>query len=87
LKWAALAIVRLRKGTKIIHQEAKTFTHRAAAEKRAKSGEVALENPVGVSISQAPLAAANLTSTRATSSSNGIFRTAVKITAASAQPQ
>ena len=46
------AVVRLRKGTKIIHQEAKTFTHRAAAEKWAKSREVALENPGALKAAQ-----------------------------------
>jgi hypothetical protein len=39
------AAVRLRKGKQIIHREAKTFSLRSAAEKWAKSREVALENP------------------------------------------
>ncbi len=39
------AIIRIRKQAEVIHQEAKTFAHRAAAEKWAKSREVALENP------------------------------------------
>ncbi len=39
------AIVRLRKEKVVIHSEAKTFTHRSAAEKSAKAREVALENP------------------------------------------
>jgi hypothetical protein len=39
------AIVRLRKGVTIIHQEAKTFTHRAAALTWAKHREVTLEDP------------------------------------------
>lgn len=39
------AVVRLRKGASILHREAKTFSHRAAAEKWAKAREVALENP------------------------------------------
>ena len=39
------AIVRLRKEKIVIHSEARTFTHRLAAEKWAKAREVALENP------------------------------------------
>lgn len=42
------AAVRLRKGKQIIHREAKTFSHRSAAEKWAKSREVALENPAAL---------------------------------------
>jgi hypothetical protein len=38
------AVVRLRKGTKIIRQEARTFSHRAAAEKWAKSREVSRDS-------------------------------------------
>lgn len=39
------AIVRLRKDKVVLHSEAKTFTHRLAAEKWARAREVALENP------------------------------------------
>ncbi len=40
------AVVRIRKGNKVAHQEAKTFTHRGAATLWAKSREVVLEDPV-----------------------------------------
>jgi integrase len=39
------AVVRIRQGTQVIHREAKTFSHRAAAERWAKAREVALEDP------------------------------------------
>jgi hypothetical protein len=39
------AVVRIRQGTLVIHREAKTFSHRAAAERWAKAREVALEDP------------------------------------------
>lgn len=39
------AEVRLRRGKVVIHREANTFTHRSAAERWARSREVALENP------------------------------------------
>lgn len=39
------AIVRLRKGKTLLHTEAKTFAHRVAAERWARSREVALDNP------------------------------------------
>jgi integrase len=39
------AIVRIRNGKLIVHQEARTFTHKGAAEKWAKAREVALEDP------------------------------------------
>jgi integrase len=42
------AEVRLRKGKRVIHREAKTFTHRTAAEKWAKSREVCLEDPTAL---------------------------------------
>ncbi|MDB6046461.1 MAG: Integrase, partial [Gammaproteobacteria bacterium] len=42
------ANIRIRKGTRVIHREAKTFTYRAAAEKWAKSREVALEDPTAL---------------------------------------
>jgi hypothetical protein len=41
-------VIRLRKRAALIHQEAKTFSHRAAAERWAKSREVALENPAAL---------------------------------------
>jgi hypothetical protein len=43
-----MAIVRLRKGKEVIHQETKTFSQCTAAEKWAKSREVALENPAAL---------------------------------------
>jgi len=46
------AEVRLRKGKAVLHREAKTFMHRAAAEKWAKAREVALENPGELARSQ-----------------------------------
>jgi hypothetical protein len=39
------AIVRLRRGTTVLHQESKTFAHRSAAMSWAKYREVELENP------------------------------------------
>src|SRR5512146_363831 len=39
------AIVRVRKGKTIVHREAKTFAHRAAALTWAKHREVTLEDP------------------------------------------
>src|SRR5262245_8950832 len=39
------AVIRIRKGKTLIHQEAKTFSLRGATEKWAKSREVALEDP------------------------------------------
>jgi integrase len=39
------AVVRLRKGRAIVHQEARTFTHRLAATSWARHREVALEDP------------------------------------------
>ncbi|MHB8813617.1 MAG: tyrosine-type recombinase/integrase [Steroidobacteraceae bacterium] len=42
------ANVRIRKGKRVIYRESKTFTHRAAAEKWAKSREVALEDPTAL---------------------------------------
>ena len=39
------AIIRLRSGETIVHQEAKTFAHRSAAITWAKHREVELENP------------------------------------------
>jgi hypothetical protein len=42
------AIVRLRSGKMIVHQEARTFAHRSAAVSWAKHREVALEDPSAV---------------------------------------
>jgi integrase len=39
------AVVRIRRGTTVLHQESRTFTHRTAALSWAKHREVALENP------------------------------------------
>lgn len=39
------AIVRIRRQGKVLHQEAKTFAHRSAAERWGKHREVALEDP------------------------------------------
>lgn len=39
------AEVRLRKGALVLHREAKTFTHRAAAQRWARARDVALEDP------------------------------------------
>lgn len=39
------AMVRIRKGSTVIHQENRTFTHRSAALTWAKDREVALEDP------------------------------------------
>ncbi|HMN44645.1 MAG TPA: tyrosine-type recombinase/integrase [Povalibacter sp.] len=46
------AQIRLRKGKLVVHSEAKTFMHRAAAEKWAKAREVALESPGELARSQ-----------------------------------
>src|SRR5579862_8598914 len=42
------AIIRLRKGTAVIHSEAKTFAHRAAAVTWARHREVQLEDPAAL---------------------------------------
>jgi integrase len=39
------AIVRIRRGTTIVHRESRTFTHHSAAQSWARHREVALENP------------------------------------------
>src|SRR5687768_8857006 len=39
------AVVRIRRGTTVLHQESRTFTHRTAALSWARHREVALENP------------------------------------------
>lgn len=39
------AVVRIRRQGKVLHQEAKTFAHRSAAERWGKHREVALEDP------------------------------------------
>ena len=42
------AVIRLRKDKVIVHQEAKTFTHRSAAGSWAKHREIELENPAAL---------------------------------------
>jgi hypothetical protein len=42
------AIVRIRNGKLTVHQEARTFTQKGAAEKWAKAREVTLEDPSSV---------------------------------------
>jgi hypothetical protein len=42
------AIVRVRRGTTMLHQESRTFTHRTAALSWAKHPEVALEAPAAL---------------------------------------
>jgi len=42
------AIVRLRKGQTVIHQDTKTFSHRSAAASWAKHREIELENPAAL---------------------------------------
>jgi hypothetical protein len=42
------ANVRIRKGKEVVHRESKTFEQRSAAEKWAKSREVALEDPAAL---------------------------------------
>jgi len=39
------AVVRIRRGMTVLHQESRTFTHRTAALSWAKHREVALEDP------------------------------------------
>lgn len=39
------AIVRIRRGTTIVHRESRTFTHRSAAQSWTRHREVALEDP------------------------------------------
>src|SRR5262249_53401044 len=46
------AIVRLRKGTTVIHQECRTFAHRTAAASWARHREVELENPAALAKAQ-----------------------------------
>lgn len=48
------AIVRIRLSGKMLHQEAKTFTHRSAAERWARHREVALEDPAALVRAQQP---------------------------------
>jgi integrase len=48
------AIVRIRRSGKMLHQEAKTFTHRSAAERWARHREVALEDPAALVRAQQP---------------------------------
>src|SRR5450631_1616684 len=42
------AIVRIRRGSTVLHQESRTFTHRTAALSWAKHREVALEDPAAL---------------------------------------
>lgn len=42
------AVIRIRRGKTVVHREAKTFSHRGAAVKWAKSREVALEDPAAL---------------------------------------
>ncbi|MEX2150284.1 MAG: tyrosine-type recombinase/integrase [Steroidobacteraceae bacterium] len=42
------AIVRIRRGTTVLHQESRTFTHRTAAQSWARHREVALEEPAAL---------------------------------------
>jgi hypothetical protein len=42
------AVVRMRRGTIVLHQESKTFAHRSAAISWAKHREVELENPAAL---------------------------------------
>lgn len=48
------AIVRIRRQGKVLHQEAKTFAHRSAAERWSKHREVALEDPAALARAQQP---------------------------------
>jgi hypothetical protein len=48
------AIVRIRRQGKVLHQEAKTFAHRSAAERWGKHREVALEEPTALARAQQP---------------------------------
>ena len=42
------AVVRIRRGTTVLHQESRTFTHRTAALSWARHREVALEDPAAL---------------------------------------
>lgn len=46
------AIVRIRQGTKVIHRESRTFSHRGAAERWARHREVFLEDPTALAREQ-----------------------------------
>ena len=48
------AVVRIRRQGKVLHQEAKTFAHRSAAERWGKHREVALEDPAALARAQQP---------------------------------
>lgn len=48
------AVVRIRRQGKVLHQEAKTFAHRSAAERWGKHREVALEDPSALVRAQQP---------------------------------
>ncbi len=47
-------VVRIRRQGKVLHQEAKTFAHRSAAERWGKHREVALETPANLARAQQP---------------------------------
>lgn len=49
-----MAVVRIRRSGKVLHQEARTFTHRSAAERWAKHREVSLEDPSNLVRAQQP---------------------------------
>jgi hypothetical protein len=49
------AVVRIRRSGKMLHQEAKTFTHRSAAKRWAKHRELSLEKPSNLARAQQPL--------------------------------
>ena len=46
------AIVRIRKGTMVIHRESQMFSHRGAAERWARNREVFLEDPMALAREQ-----------------------------------
>lgn len=48
------AVVRIRRQGKVLHQEAKTFAHRSAAERWGKHREVALQTPSNLVRAQQP---------------------------------
>jgi len=55
------AVVRIRRGTTVLHQESRTFTHRTAALSWAKHREVALEDPAELTrLRQSPATLAEL---------------------------
>lgn len=46
------AVIRIRRGKIVVYREAKTFSHRSAAEKWARSREVTLEDPAALARAQ-----------------------------------